>query len=116
MNPCRICGGKTRHKAECPKKKQSVVCPNCGNPKGVKKQRGLCDRCYSAPEIREKYPPLGKPRTYSQLNHEPTIADLDAMIAEQMKPENLPPWWEDAAEQQDNPLFQTVRRPDNRRT
>jgi len=47
-------------------------------------------------EIRELYPKLGPgpgQRFGDKPKPEPTMAELDAMIAEQLKPENLPPWW-----------------------
>lgn len=63
-------------------------CRHCGKATSrYNRRRGLCNRCYQIPSIRTQYTP-DKPRP-----HEPTEAELDVMIAEQMA--NLPPWWHD---------------------
>ena len=69
-------------------------CRHCRSTKRTIQARRLCSRCYLMPEVRERY---GKLKTLPPPPRpEPTEAELDAMIAEQMA--NLPPWWnEDAA-------------------
>jgi hypothetical protein len=66
-----------------------AICRHCGKKK-VNRPRGLCWACYYTPGVKELYPVTSKfaPRD------EPTEAELEAMIAEQMRPENLPDWWE----------------------
>lgn len=60
--------------------------------------KGLCYRCYGShgkPGVRHLYPsldPVSGVRSSLQYR-EPTEAELDALIAEQMK--CLPPWWEE---------------------
>jgi hypothetical protein len=58
----------------------------------VNRPRGLCWVCYYTPGLKEGYG-AGKTKPMG-LDHEPTEAELDALIAEQMKPENLPGWWD----------------------
>ncbi len=61
--------------------------------------RGLCAMCHRTPAIRELYPRIF-PMQNGALDHEPTEAELDAMIEEQMRPENLPPWWDECESRQ----------------
>lgn len=63
-----------------------AVCVNCRNLRKIR-TRGLCGRCYSFPTVRAAFPP--PPR--SAAGREPTMAELDALVAEQMA--NLPDWW-----------------------
>lgn len=63
------------------------VCRHCGERK-VNRPRGLCWGCYYTPGVKEKYPVTCK----TAPRGEPTEAELEAMIAEQMA--NLPPWWD----------------------
>ena len=63
------------------------LCRHC-RERAVNRPRGLCWTCYGKPEVLKQYPPLTK----YEVKPEETDADLDAMIAEQMK--NLPDWWE----------------------
>lgn len=81
----------------------AAVCPSCLRvPK--RWTRGYCQTCYQRLrmsgkiEVRrhgQKRPdrPFDPPRPprYAKNYHEPTTAELDVMIAEQMK--CLPPWW-----------------------
>lgn len=55
--------------------------------------RGLCERCYKTPEVRARHPSLagGPARPRPAPRGEPTEAELDALIAEQMA--RLPEWW-----------------------
>ena len=46
--------------------------------------RGLCKACYHHAATRSLYPAAGR-------RHEPTMEELEELIAQQMK--NLPPWW-----------------------
>lgn len=71
-----------------------AACRHCSHPK-VTRPRGLCWSCYSAPAVRRLYPPGGgNPATAKFAPQgEPTAAELEATIAEQSRPENLPPWW-----------------------
>lgn len=77
-----------------------MMCVHC-QKRLAKRPRGLCWGCHSNLEIRALYPPKGAAGQYGSTGHtyhEPSEAELDAMIAEQMKPENLPRWWmKDAA-------------------
>lgn len=83
--------------------------------------RGLCPRCFDDEAVRESYPQqkrgpkpgtVYKPRAEET---EPTEEELNAMIAEQSKPENLPHWWAEAERQQREKeagpkLYRLVRR------
>jgi hypothetical protein len=68
------------------RKDKTLTCNHCGKPCVVYRGRGLCWTCYGNPGIRESY---GKSK-YAP-GHEPTMEELDAIIAEQMK--CLPNWW-----------------------
>lgn len=73
-----------------------MTCLHCSRRK-VNRPRGLCWKCYYCPGVREMYGPRGAAGRAGAKQHEPepTEEELDAMIAEQSKPENLPPWWND---------------------
>ena len=62
-------------------------CQHCQQNKACR-PRKLCNACYDDLAIRHQYAPI---ENHAPLNE--TEADLDALIAEQSKPENLPPWW-----------------------
>lgn len=62
-------------------------CLHCERRKPARGKRGLCFACYVEPAVRALYPRRAK------YDVEPTEAELDAMIAEQMK--CLPSWWHD---------------------
>ena len=64
-----------------------ILCRHCQRRKKVC-PRGLCFACYHTPSIRRMYPPTSKFVTRG----EPTMAELDALIARQMK--CLPSWWQ----------------------
>lgn len=69
------------------------VCKHCGGPPRWLAGRGLCTPCHKNLEIRDQYPLL-RPRNSSDdrdREYEPTEAELDALIAEQMR--CLPAWW-----------------------
>jgi hypothetical protein len=63
-----------------------MKCVHC--QRGPVHRRGLCQACYKKDAVRSLYP--------SAHNPEPTMAELDAIEAEQRK--KLPKWW--YAEQQ----------------
>lgn len=65
-----------------------MTCRHCRAGK-VNRPRGLCWNCYYTPGVKALYPVTSK----FAAKPEPTEAELDAMIAEQSKPENLPSWW-----------------------
>ena len=66
-------------------------CRHC--PRRACRPRGLCSVCYEVPAIRAMY--ARRPSRRKCDGPEPTGAELDALIAEQMK--NLPAWWTDEA-------------------
>jgi hypothetical protein len=70
------------------------ACRHCGAAKGSR-PRGLCSRCYFDRAIRPLYPVHeGDPgRSPKNRYREPTAEEVEALIAEQLKPENLPAWW-----------------------
>lgn len=55
--------------------------------------RQICRKCYRDPDVLAKYPTDYHRVKQEEGLHEPTMAEVEAMIAEQMKPENLPSWW-----------------------
>ena len=65
-----------------------LACRHCGAVRWVRARR-LCSACYDRPAVRELYPSR-RSRT-SGFEREPTEAELDALIAEQMR--CLPAWW-----------------------
>lgn len=69
-----------------------MLCPHCQRNTAARNRRGLCARCYSAPAVRSLYPA----RVVRPFDHEPTMAELEALIAEQRK--CLPPWWDQETE------------------
>ncbi len=66
------------------------LCRHCTKGK-VNRPRGLCWRCYYTPGVKALY---GITHKFAP-KPEPTEAELEALIAEQSKPENLPAWWND---------------------
>lgn len=64
------------------------LCRHC-RQRFVNRSRGLCFMCFNDPEIKAQYPSRNKAATA----REPTMAELDAMVAERSRPENLPRWW-----------------------
>jgi hypothetical protein len=64
------------------------ICRHC-RKRPVNRPCGLCWGCYYAPGVKELYPSTSKFRA----KREPTMAELEALIAEQSRPENLPAWW-----------------------
>ncbi len=76
----------------------NLICRHCRKGK-VNRPRGLCWNCYYTPGVKALYPITSKFAT----KREPTAAELDAMVAEQMKPENLPAWWDDEKSQAREP-------------
>lgn len=81
---------------ECVKAAAVPRCLHCKVRAAVKQKRGLCMACYCDKAVRVLYPkrrgPWDKDEDDATANM--TDAELDALIAEQMKPENLPPWWD----------------------
>ena len=72
--------------AKSPKKRKK--CRNC-KARHVNRPRGLCFTCYYKPGIRHQFPSESKFAGYKW--QEPTEAELDALIAHQLR--HLPPWW-----------------------
>lgn len=63
-------------------------CIHCGEFRPLR-ARQLCTPCYMLPDIRAIHPSkIGN-------GNGPTLAELDALVAERMK--NLPRWWKDEA-------------------
>lgn len=107
---CARCG----EKPACVKSKLSPeLCSRCGTVERAKKKlvtcrhcqqcrqhkcRGLCAGCYYTPGVRGRYEPVGPHGAAGArgAEGEPTEAELDAIIAEQMA--NLPDWWGDETE------------------
>ena len=72
-----------------------MICRHCARSVRNIQARGLCYRCYGDRDIREMYPksPVGPGQRFgAPAPREPTLAELDVMIAEQMK--CLPDWWD----------------------
>jgi len=67
-----------------------ALCIHCREERPLR-ARGLCSPCYELPDIRAMYPPK------IIKGNNPTLAGLDALVAERSKPENLPKWWKDEA-------------------
>lgn len=69
----------------------------CGNCKKERMLcgRGLCSYCWHKPEVRVKFPSRqgSRRKDDGRGEREPTMAEVEAVIAEQMRPENLPAWW-----------------------
>jgi hypothetical protein len=82
----RRLGLPRRPKAGC-KRKRVRACANCGVVRRIN-ARGLCCCCYYRLDVRRIHPPT-QPNTREP---EPTEAELEATIAEQMQ--CLPDWWE----------------------
>lgn len=66
----------------------AAKCLDCG--KRAQFRRGLCGACYADGATRERY---GDRRAFNGAADDSTEAELDALIAERMRPENLPAWW-----------------------
>jgi len=65
-------------------------CLECKKYAGQSGKRWLCVGCFADRAIREKYPTKHGTTKYG----EPTEAELNQMIAEQMR--CLPPWWHES--------------------
>lgn len=64
-----------------------LPCLHCGRNKSVTRVRGLCSKCYDDRDVRAQYPDgRSAPR-----EDDPSEAELEALIAEQMQ--RLPKWW-----------------------
>lgn len=68
------------------KKGQQGVCRHCERVRVIH-GRGLCQTCWRKPNIRNRY----RARQSGGGRRQPTMAELDALIARQM--EDLPEWW-----------------------
>ena len=68
-------------------------CKHCDKP--ANRPRGLCWGCYDNTGIRDQY----APRAGYYCHVEPTQAEIDALVAEQMN--CLPPWWNESKERAD---------------
>lgn len=74
------------------------VCRHCH--RCVAKRRGLCYAHYYDKEVRAMYAPVARTADGRlATDPEPTEAELDLMIAEQMM--NLPDWWDSAYPEDD---------------
>jgi hypothetical protein len=62
-----------------------MLCRHC-QVKPARRARGLCWGCYYAPGVRERYPASAR-----GPQREPTAAEVEATVAEQMQ--KLPDWW-----------------------
>lgn len=90
------------------------TCRHCGgraNPGAAyTKARGICRRCYADPAVRDLYPLKPRPpatRPCPECGRQtsvygycrrcsadgPTEEELEALVAERSRPENLPAWW-----------------------
>lgn len=68
-----------------------MICRHC-NRKKASRPRGLCWSCYYTPGVRERYPSQSVYGKWADGGlHDPTEAELEAVIVEQMK--HLPAWW-----------------------
>lgn len=64
-------------------KEERAACKHCGKVNQIR-HHGLCTTCYKKREVREAF-------GASSWAPEPTMQELDEMIAEQSK--CLPSWW-----------------------
>lgn len=69
-----------------------MKCKHCLRVKASPGRRGLCRHCAKRPELESLYPKLSNGGR--QERHEPTAEEIDALIAEQLRPENRPWWWD----------------------
>ena len=69
-----------------------MLCRHCQTNAAIRTKRGLCTRCYFTPAVRSLYPA----RVVRPFAHEPTMDELEALIAEQRK--CLPAWWDSETE------------------
>lgn len=66
------------------------ICRHCRRPDRPARKRGICYHCGKDPAILALYP-KGKSGAKKKAEPEPTAAELDLMIAQQLA--NLPDWW-----------------------
>lgn len=76
----------------------AIRCKHCN--RAANGRRGLCNRCWRDFAIRRLYPAGRGGGDTSDHSGDMTEAELDALIAEQLRPENLPDWWERDARMQ----------------
>jgi hypothetical protein len=71
----------------------TLTCLHCARTMGRLYARGLCSKCYRVRTVRALYPPRGEAGRAGAKGYEPepTEAEVDALVAEQMA--NLPDWW-----------------------
>jgi ribosomal protein L37E len=62
-----------------------MFCRHCGERR-ANRPRGLCAKCYYRAGVRDRYPASAR-----GPQREPTAAEVEATVAEQMK--HLPKWW-----------------------
>jgi hypothetical protein len=87
------------------------TCLHCGPTHRKLAQRGLCWACSRWPAIRRLYPPLYpkvRASCYRPPQPEPTEEQLEACIAEQRRPENLPAWWDSEERKQGRGIDQNI--------
>ncbi len=83
-----------------------TTCLHCGPTHRTLAARGLCWACSSRPGIRKLYPRFTYPKVRAatprsaNYGREPSEAELNRMIEEQMRPENRPLWWDDEERKQ----------------
>lgn len=86
-----LCFSCFQRKQQTSAKRPGAKRPRCVHCKlYAQHKRGMCMRCYLDRDIRALYPPTSK---FAPIG-EPTMAELEAQIAERSRPENLPKWWE----------------------
>lgn len=67
-----------------------ILCKHCGINKAAQRKRGLCQRCYCNPLIRDVYPCGNACR--GAFATEMTEEQVEALVAQQYA--NLPSWWD----------------------
>lgn len=76
-------------------------CRACGVRKRMPQKRGLCWACYHTPGVRAAHPSVAVSTTPAARGEVDTggmtASELDAFVAEGLRPENLPAWWHTSA-------------------
>lgn len=73
-----------------------TACRHCGRRTGFPNRRGLCRSCHADPAAKALYPRRWAGLAWGVPWHEPTEAELEALIEQQMR--CLPDWWEEETE------------------
>lgn len=83
-----------------------TTCLHCGPTHRALAARGLCWLCSQKPAVRRLYPRFAYPKVRAKTprsasyGREPSAEEVERIVAEQMKPENLPTWWIDEERKQ----------------